>query len=135
MIRDVRAQAASGMKYHKWSPEKAANIWLREHADIRKVFDTWKIKKYEMTYGGFCREPMHHLKEILDFAGVDTSQASLDFRSTPKHFSGNKRMLKAKTTEITERKDWMEQLSEEQIKTIEGIAGDFWEKERRRIEL
>ena len=129
MIRDPRAQAASGMKYHKWSPEKAANIWLREHTDIRKIFDTWNVKKYEMTYGGFCREPMRHLKEILDFAGVDSSGASLDFRSTPKHFSGNKRMLKAKTTEITERKGWMEQLSAQEIKIIEGIAGDFWEKE------
>lgn len=134
MIRDPRAQAASGMKYHKWSPEKAAHTWLREHSGIRKVFNTWNVKKYEMTYGRFCREPMLHLKEILDFAGVDKSQASLDFRSTSKHFSGNKRMLKAKTTEITERKDWLEQLSAQEIKTIEGIAGDFWEKERQRIE-
>lgn len=134
MIRDPRGQVASAMKYNKWSTEKAASEWLNEHTNIRKVFDSWQVKKYEMTYGDFCRKPMLHLRAILDFAGIDINGASLDFRNTPKHFSGNKPMLNAKTTEITERKEWKERLSAEQITTIERIAGDFWEKERKSIE-
>jgi len=129
MVRDPRAQSASAIKYNKWSIEQAAQTWLAEHQKIRKILNSWKVKKFELTYGSFCREPEKYLKAMLDFAGVDSSRSSLDFSSTPRHFSGNKPMLKSKTSEIRERKDWIERLSPEDVRKIEDIAMDFWTSE------
>ncbi len=71
---------------------------------------------------------------MLDFTGVDSSQTSLDFRSVPRHFSGNKPMLKAKTSEIRERKEWIEKLSAKDVQAIEDIAMNFWTSEVQHIE-
>lgn len=134
LVRDPRAQSASAMKRHGWSAEQAAQTWLEDHQYMRKVFNTWKVRKIELTYGSFCREPEKHLRALLNFAGIDSSRSSLDFKDAPRHFSGNKPMLKAKTNEIKERKEWMEKLSAKEINVIEQLTMDFWASESQNIE-
>ncbi len=125
LVRDPRAQVNSAIKYNNWSIEKATEAWKKEMVHNEKVLQEKKINFIKIRYEELCRATTDELQRIGAFTGLDASQFSLDFRQPTQHIIGNANMRLGKDQKITERKEWQDQLSTEQIATIEKLTKGY----------
>lgn len=122
LSRDPKAQVHSAMKYNNWTVEKAAKEWKKEMDGNGEVLDSLGLNYCELSYEELCKKPEVEMKRILEFAGLDSSTYSLDFRSQQQHIMGNFKMRLGKDSKIEVRNEWKEQLSQDDILTIDKIC-------------
>jgi len=125
LSRDPRAQSHSALKYNPWSIEEAAHRWKKEMGINERILKKMDIPFLLLQYEALCRNPKKEMTRLLEFVGLDAEPFSLDFREKTQHIMGNTKMRLGKDRKIVERKDWLEQLSQEQIQKIETITADY----------
>jgi len=125
LTRDPRAQVHSALKYNSWSIEKATQLWKKEMVDNANTLKQMPVKHIELTYEALCRDPHKEMVRLLEFTGLDSSAFSLEFRQQPQHIMGNYSMRLGKDSTIEERKEWQSGLTQEQVKTIEGLTQEY----------
>ncbi len=120
LTRDPRAQIVSALKYNKWSISDALKYWLREMDKNESIFSSWNgLNKLDVKYEEFCRNPKEKIKEIYDFIGLDFNEVSiLPSSKEEQHIMGNKSVMLGSIDEISERKDWLGKLTEEDFQHI-----------------
>lgn len=117
LIRDPRAQINSAMKHQGWSLEKATQMWNKEMVNNERILHKFKIKYIQLSYSDLCNNPEDEIKRVLDFVEIDNEKFSLQFREQEHHIMGNYMRLQ-EDQKITERKEWKEKLSKEQVAYI-----------------
>ncbi len=125
LVRDPRAQVSSALKYNAWNVAEATERWKREMENNRRVLEGVGMKYHTLRYEALCREPKEEMVQLLNFIGLDAAKFSLDFRNTTRHIMGNRSMRRGTDTKIAERRDWLDRLSQEQIKQIETMTTDY----------
>ena len=125
LSRDPRAQVHSARKYNNWTIAEAARKWQREMELNERILKKMGLPYLPLQYERLCRDPKKEIARILDFAGLDKSKISLDFRQQQQHIMGNYNMRMGTDTTIVERKEWQEQLDDLQIKTIEKLTAPY----------
>ena len=123
LVRDGRAVARSTIRNLGRTVEDGAQSWLGSlrHADeLRRLFpeDHWMVLRHE----DLCRDPRHALEGVFRFLGVSPDQSVGDFRASDHHIIGN-RMRLSRTSEIRLDERWRTEMTSEQIRTVERIAG------------
>lgn len=131
LIRDGRAVALSlighGMKRatRQETIATAAREWLRsnEAAEclLRRLPSTqWMEVKYET----LCARPKATLERLCAFLGLDTAAVTSDFRAKPQHIIGNSMRLNS-TAEIRLDERWRTELSQDDLRAFDTVAGDL----------
>jgi hypothetical protein len=123
LVRDGRAVARSTIRNLGRTVEDGALSWRGSlgHADrLRRLFpeDRWMVLRHE----DLCRDPRHALEGVFRFLGVSPDQPIGDFRASDHHIIGN-RMRLSRTSEIRLDERWRTEMTPEQIRTVERIAG------------
>lgn len=127
LTRDPRAQVNSALKYNQWSVGEAAERWKQEMVENAKVLSALGIKHTVLNYEMLCRNPTAEMQRMLEFAGLDATKFSLDFREQTQHIMGNYSMRSGADTQIVERKEWQTDLSAADIATIEKATAQYRE--------
>lgn len=126
LVRDPRGQINSSLKKHKsWPLTRHCDIWTKEMRENASALKKLNLDYMQIQYEHLCENPGKSLDDIFNFAGIDPKPASLDFRAHTQHIIGNAMMRLGDESEIRVRQDWKEQLSPEQIRTIESMTGDY----------
>lgn len=125
LARDPRAQVFSTLKYHDWTIEEATQKWIEEMDANERILRKMGIKHTFLQYEKLCRTPEKEMRRILEFADLDASKFSLDFRAQTQHIMGNRNMRLGKDAKIEERKDWQNKMSKADIATIERMTADY----------
>lgn len=124
LVRDVRGVVASTLR-RGLSPNaaSAAQDWVRTHRRTEITLKPWPKEKYiRVRYEDVCLNPESTLEKIYDFCEVDPDSRITDFRKLSHHIIGNEMRLRSES-EITLDERWKEQLTPDQLKEIEQIAG------------
>jgi len=124
LIRDGRAVARSTIQNLGRTVENGARSWaasIRRSEDLRRLFppERWLTVRHE----DLCRDPRATLARIFGFLDVAPDLGDLqDFRAGDHHIIGN-RMRLSRTSEIRLDERWRTELTPDQRRTIERIAG------------
>lgn len=124
LVRDVRGVTASELR-RGLSPGAAttARRWARLHRGIEATLKTWPEEKYiRVRYEDLCQETESTLERIYNFCNVDPTHRIKDFRAASHHILGSTMRLRSES-KITLDERWKEQLTADQLKEIEQIAG------------
>ena len=124
LVRDVRGVTASELR-RNLSPSAAesARKWARLHRSIEAILNTWPEKQYiRVRYEDLCQEPENTLEQIYNFCNVNPDHRIKDFRAADHHIVGSTMRLRSES-EITLDERWKTQLTVDQFKEIERIAG------------
>ncbi len=105
--------------------ERAAHEWRRSNEEAEALLRTvdpgrWLAIKYE----DLCADPVATLTRVFEFAGVDPSRASTDFRAGQHHVVGNGMRLDA-TSEIRLDARWRDALQAADLSRFQAVAGDL----------
>lgn len=124
LVRDVRGVVASQLRRGKKNDvDTIAKKWVRQHRTFETTLKNWSEKKYiRVRYEDLCQDTEGTLKQICDFCGVDSNFNFENFRTAPHHILGNKMRLRS-TSEIELDERWKIDLTAEQLKTIDQVAG------------
>ncbi len=125
LVRDPRAQVNSALKYNKLTLIQAVNNWKKEMVDNEKLLTKLNLNYIKIRYEDICSSPKDEMQKIFQFIKMDYKDFTLDFRSKEQHIIGNASMRLGNDKTISERKDWMTQLSSEQINTIEKMTSSY----------
>lgn len=129
LVRDGRAVSRSTLRNLGGTVEDGARSWaasLRRCEDLRRSFppERWLTVRHE----DLCRDSHGTLARIFDFLDVSPAAATggfrnfRDFRAGDHHIIGN-RMRLSRTSEIRLDERWRTELTPEQRRTVERIAG------------
>jgi hypothetical protein len=123
LVRDGRGVSRSTIRNLGRTLEEGARSWqasIQSAEEVRKRYaaDRWLTVRHE----DLCRDPDAALDRIFRFIGVTPGFEVQDFRSFEHHIIGN-RMRLSKTSEIRLDERWKTELTPDQIRTIERIAG------------
>lgn len=106
------------------SMAEAAYEWRRSNEEADHICKTIAPEKVTtIHYEDVCQFPMGTLGTVFQFLGLDPTKASMEFRNTPQHVIGNGMRLDS-TSEIRLDERWREQLSDDDLKTFDRVAGD-----------
>jgi len=123
--RDPRAQVNSALKYNKtWNTQQATNYWKSEMLENQRILETTKLKHISLTYEALCRSTKKELQRLADFFEME-NLFSLEFKKDTRHIIGNGNMRLGKQTTIAERREWENELTENQIKLIESLTTEY----------
>lgn len=125
LSRDPRAQVSSALKYNAWSVDQATQQWISEMDTYQQLLQEGGYQYLTLSYEQLCRQPQQEMERILNFAGLDANQFSLNFREQEQHIMGNFSMRLGKDNTIQERKDWLQRLSSAQIQRIEQLTAAY----------
>ncbi|MFY0591773.1 sulfotransferase [Roseivirga sp.] len=125
LTRDPRAQVNSALKYNKWSVADATERWKIEMQENQFWLKKLKINYVSLNYEALCHDPTVEMNRLLNFLELNPEDFSLDFREQTQHIMGNYNMRLGSDSKIVERKEWLETLSQEQIRTIESMTKDY----------
>lgn len=125
LTRDPRAQVNSALKYNKWTVAQAIDYWKEEMRRNQYWLNKLNINYTSLNYEALCHDPETEMVRLLDFLKLDSSAFSLDFRQQTQHIMGNYNMRLGADTKIVERKEWLKQLTPEQISTIEKMTTGY----------
>jgi Sulfotransferase family len=123
LVRDGRGVTRSTARNLGRTVEEGARSWaasLRSAERVRRRFsdDRWLVVRHE----DLCRDPEAELARIFRFLGVEPGFRVQDFRAAGQHIIGNRMRLSA-TSEVCLDERWKTELTPEQIRTVERIAG------------
>lgn len=123
LVRDPRAQVNSAIKYNSsWNVKMATEYWKQEMVDNAKLLKTLNIRYTQLKYEDLCQSPKDEIENILDFSGIDAQDVNLDFRNQEHHIIGNGKMRLGNDKEITQRNEWKQELTANQIQEIESLT-------------
>lgn len=125
LSRDPRAQVGSALKYNDWSVEKATQQWIMEMDAYRAILKAGDYNYISLSYEQLCLTPEQEMTRILNFAGLNPSLFSLNFREQEQHIMGNFNMRLGKDSVIKERRDWLDRLTATQIQEIEQLTANY----------
>ena len=104
---------------------EAAREWKRSNEAAETMISTLPKNHWiQVRYEDLCADPPATLKRLADFLGLDPNRARLDFRAVPQHIIGNGMRMDS-TSEIQIDDRWKDYLSNEDLQTIEDVAGDL----------
>lgn len=123
LVRDGRAVARSTIRNLGRTVEEGARSWaasVRRCEDLRRVLppERWLTVRHE----DLCRDARGTLARIFDFLDVSPDLDVGDFRAGDHHIIGN-RMRLSRTSEIRLDERWRTELTPDQRRTVERIAG------------
>ena len=126
LVRDGRGVARSTIRNLGRTVAEGARSWaasMRRCEDLRRAFPParWLTVRHE----DLCRDVQGTLMRIFDFLKVspDFPMGEIrDFRAGDHHIIGN-RMRLSRTSEIRLDERWRTELTPDQLRTIERIAG------------
>jgi hypothetical protein len=123
VVRDGRAVVASNKR--RGSNTKAAVwSWVRTQTIARMMFRTmpksaWLMVRYE----DLCDDPVGELTGICRFLSLEYTKDMLEFRRPIHHdIAGNEMRFEA-NNEIVNRETWRQELSQDDLKVFERVAG------------
>lgn len=124
LVRDVRGVAASELRRGKSSSAaESAKMWTRLHRGIEAIIKNLPEERYiRVRYEDLCLETESTLERIYNFCKVDPNHRVKDFRMASHHIVGSTMRLRSES-EITLDERWKNQLTADQLKEIERIAG------------
>ena len=125
LVRDVRGVIASRVRRSKKPRDmaKLAQKWVKHHRGLEIALKAWPSEKHiRVRYEDLCQNTKCTLKQLYDFCGVDSSLRLEEFRTDSQHILGNKMRLKP-LSEIKLDERWKEELTAEQLKIIDCVAG------------
>jgi hypothetical protein len=107
------------------SMTEAAREWKRSNeASDCLVSRLPRSQWTEVRYEELCADPPSTLRRLATFLGLDPDQIILDFRSRQQHVIGNGMRMDA-TSEIRLDERWKSNLSAEDLRVFETVAGDL----------
>jgi hypothetical protein len=123
LVRDGRGVTRSAIRNLGRTVEEGARSWaasLRSAERVEKRFsaERWLMVRHE----DLCRDPEAELGRIFRFMDVAPGFQVKDFRAVEQHIIGN-RMRLSTTSEVRLDERWKTELTPEQIRTVERIAG------------
>jgi len=123
LVRDGRGVTRSAVRNLGRKVEEGARSWaasLRSAERVEKRFspERWLTVRHE----DLCRDPEAELGRIFRFLGVDPGVRVQNFRAVEQHIIGNRMRLSA-TSEIRLDERWKTELTPDQIRAVERIAG------------
>lgn len=123
LVRDGRGVAHTCIQDDGWTAEKSAIEWQRGNLAAERLLagldrDQWVRIRYE----DLCSDPHGQLQKLCVFLGLNPDQVNLDFRSAGLHVFGNRMRLSSERAVRLDTR-WQTELSNEQISTIERLAG------------
>lgn len=125
LTRDPRAQINSALKYNKsWNTQQATDYWKTEMIENQRILESTNLKYTSLNYEALCRSPKVELQRLAGFFEME-NLFSLDFKKDTRHIIGNGNMRLGTHTTITERREWENELTEDQVKLIESSTLDF----------
>lgn len=123
LVRDGRAVSCSAARNLDRTVEDGARSWagsIRRSEELRRTLppERWLTVHHE----DLCRDPSGVLERIFTFLGVSSEFSVGDFRTTDHHIIGN-RMRLSRTSEIRLDERWRTELTPDQRRTVERLAG------------
>jgi hypothetical protein len=123
LVRDGRAVSRSTIRNLGRTVEDGARSWaasLRRSEELRRTLppERWLTVRHE----DLCRDSRGTLARIFEFLNVAPEPEIGDFRAADHHIIGN-RMRLSRTSEIRLDERWRTELTPEQLRKIERIAG------------
>jgi len=123
LIRDGRGVTHSAIKNRGVGAEEAALDWLRTHQQIERFRDMLgHVRCMIVRYEDLCRDVQNTTRSIYQFAGVDASFWTDNFRSVPHHILGNTMRLR-NNAQVRLDETWRTLLSHSDLATFEAVAG------------
>jgi hypothetical protein len=103
----------------------AAMEWRRSNEASDALLQTLPRNRWiEVRYEELCADPRATLSKICDFLGLDPNRINLDFRSKEHHVIGNGMRMDS-TSEIRLDTRWKTDLSKEDLRAFDEVAGDL----------
>jgi len=122
---------AARLRNKRLSIVEASTMWFEEQITISRCLNRMKSDQYIMvSYSELCNETENILSNLFDFLGLPMNKWLKDFRDVPHHILGNAMRLSG-LSEIEERKDWMEKLSERDKKNYLKVYEQYEKKLER----
>jgi hypothetical protein len=106
------------------SMAKAAYQWRRCVEEAENVLRGLPRSLWiEVRYEELCTDPDATLSRLLTFLGLDPDKRIPEFRSVENHIVGNGMRLDT-TSQIRLDERWRQTLTEQDLRTFEGVAGE-----------
>jgi hypothetical protein len=129
LVRDVRGVVASNLRRDEHlTAGEVARAWRRLHQRVEVTLASWpKESRLLVRYEDFCRNTKDVLRRCYGFCKVDPDFLIEDIEAVSHHLVGNPmRLTPISNIKLDER--WRDQLSVDQVKEIERVAGDVGRK-------
>jgi hypothetical protein len=125
LIRRVEGVVASQWRRGRGPTIQAlAEDWVKRHRRVEVNLQSWPVTKYiQVRYEDICTCTEEELARLYAFCGVDANVQNVDFQTT-QHIVGNPMRLRP-LTEIKLDERWRDELTTEQLATIDAVAGDL----------
>ncbi|WP_339134474.1 MAG: sulfotransferase [Candidatus Electrothrix sp. GW3-4] len=126
LVRDVRGVVASSLRMDKkLTAAQAARSWCRLHQRVERTAASWdKESNIIIRYEDLCHKTEDTLKRLYTFCGVSPDFTIKNIQTVSHHLIGNDmRLTPISKIQIDTR--WQEELSNDQLKEIEEVAGDL----------
>lgn len=123
LARDGRGTAFSAMRRDRIPMRLAATEVRKTHDECQRLVSRLgATSSMSLRYEDLCRDPRAALERVLDFLGLPSEAAELDFRAAEHHVLGNEmRLLPDSEIRLDER--WKSGLAATDLATFERIAG------------
>jgi len=129
LIRQPEGVVASQLRRSKKSsPEREARSWVKRHRRIELSMRFLQPEKFAIVrYEDLCTDTEATLLRLFEFCGVAPDISKLNYDVTAQHVIGNPMRLRPLSgIELDER--WKEELSQDQIDTIQKITRRFGQR-------
>ncbi len=124
LLRDGRAVCRSRMKRERTSMATAARIWKREHRARRAaLLSIPNNRVLSIRYEDLTDNPPAVVGNICRFLDIEFEPRMLEFRSDRHNLGGNPMRFRRQQHEIRRDDRWRSELSEDDLRTFEKIAG------------
>lgn len=125
LLRDGRGQVASTVKHHpERAPAEAARRWAQQVRRETALLERSGLPVRRVRYEDLCADPRGVVAELLTFAGLDGSAATLDWQTADLHIMGNPMRLHS-VAEIVDRQEWRTRLSAADLADFAAVAGEL----------
>lgn len=122
LVRDVRGFAGSEKKRGR-SAEHAAHVWIRQQQVIEDITRNLPPDRVLLVrYEDVCANPIHWLRQLHSFLGVDPMDTPLTVRPRERHVLGNP-VRRSESITVRAPEDWNARLSGRDVSTVMRIAG------------
>jgi len=129
IIRDYRAQVNSMLKvnFERKIISSLAARWVSYNKEIEKIKNKFPEQVLLIKYEDLVTSPEKHYKNICTFLELDFEQSVLSTAKIKKEFQPKHHTSLEEKINTKHIKEWETELSVEQIKICEAVAGDYGE--------
>ena len=125
LVKDGRGVFDSVKRYRpNISDSDAIHSWKKQNRFIeRSLKYVEKQNRYLLLYRDLATNPEREMTKLFDFIGVQYTSKCMDFKNFDHHIIGNTKMRLGSTNEIYYDEKWKTNLSTDQLKLFERLAG------------